>query len=331
MMVRNLLTCAVVAVIQLVSVAPSTAFLVSPFPTTPHAYVGRATKHARRSFSVSPSQPPRSLPRKKENVAIYPTSYHSLPEQPPGDRPTSSGASAGLSTLPFQRSKRDQLPRLSGRFAAICASALALGFAVTVLGSSSACAAAKAAATVVAEGAEKPLHIGQKIAQFFRRGGLPDWATLMAISALPVVELRGGVPVGIWMGLPITQVFALCVVGNMIPIPAILFVLKSPFVRKVAKPVLSRAREKAEEFGDAQSQALALTLFVGIPLPGTGAWTGAMGASLLEMPFHKAMLSIFLGVVSAGVIMSCLTLSGRKGALLATAVLAVFCLSNINK
>ncbi|CAM9821397.1 unnamed protein product, partial [Chrysoparadoxa australica] len=160
------------------------------------------------------------------------------------------------------------------------------------------------------------LHIGQKVANFFRtKGGLPDWATLMAISAMPVVELRGGVPVGLWMGLPITSVLGLCVLGNMIPIPIILLALRSKVVQSIAKPVLERAKKKAVEFGDESRQAVALTLFVGIPLPGTGAWTGAMGAFLLGMPFQKALLSIFIGVVSAGLIMTALTLAGKVGCL----------------
>ena len=164
----------------------------------------------------------------------------------------------------------------------MAASALVAGLAVAVLAPGPAAAAAKA---VVED--EVHLHLGQKVANFFRQGGLPDWATLMTISAMPVVELRGGVPVGIWMGMPIAKVFGLCVAGNMIPIPVILLALRSSFVQKLAKPVLDRAREKAAGFGDEKSQALALTLFVGIPLPGTGAWTGAMGAFLLGMPFQK--------------------------------------------
>jgi uncharacterized membrane protein len=171
--------------------------------------------------------------------------------------------------------------------------------------------------------------IGQKIAAFFRSGGLPDWATLMLISAMPVVELRGGVPVGLWMGLPIGTTLALCIAGNMIPIPLILLALRSKFVQKIAKPVLDRAAKKSESFGGADERALALTLFVGIPLPGTGAWTGAMIASLLRMPVGLAMGSIFAGVVSAGLIMTTLTLAGRTGALAACGVLAVFCLTTI--
>lgn len=184
------------------------------------------------------------------------------------------------------RSRPSRKPLVNPRFAALTASALAAGLAVAVLAPGPAAAAVKA--IVAGSEDEVHLHVGQKVANFFRRGGLPDWATLMTISAMPVVELRGGVPVGIWMGMPIAKVFGLCVAGNMIPIPIILLALRSSFVQKLAKPVLDRAREKAAGFGDEKSQALALTLFVGIPLPGTGAWTGAMGAFLLGMPFQKA-------------------------------------------
>ncbi|CAM9771935.1 unnamed protein product [Hapterophycus canaliculatus] len=194
--------------------------------------------------------------------------------------------SPGLSTLNSTSRLPRSKPLVTPRFAALTATALAAGLAVAVLAPGPATAAVKA--IVAGSEDEVHLHVGQKVANFFRRGGLPDWATLMTISAMPVIELRGGVPVGIWMGMPIAKVFGLCVAGNMIPIPIILLALRSPFVQKLAKPVLDRAREKAAGFGDEKSQALALTLFVGIPLPGTGAWTGAMGAFLLGMPFQKA-------------------------------------------
>lgn len=71
------------------------------------------------------------------------------------------------------------------------------------------------------------LHIGQKVANYFRSFGLPDVAILAIISALPVVELRGAVPVGVWMGLPITTVLPACVIGNMIPIIPLLFLLRN--------------------------------------------------------------------------------------------------------
>ena len=71
------------------------------------------------------------------------------------------------------------------------------------------------------------LHTGQKIANYFRSFGIPDLAVLAIISAMPVVELRGAVPVGVWMGLPITTVLPVCVLGNMVPIVPILFLLRN--------------------------------------------------------------------------------------------------------
>lgn len=185
--------------------------------------------------------------------------------------------------------KRSTIPTRAG--AVLTASALAAGLAITILTPGLALAATKAVveSTAALGAADEHLHIGQKIAKFCQGSGLPDWVTLMAISAMPVVELRGGVPVGLWMGMPILKTFGLCVSGNMIPIPIILVALRSQFVQRLAKPVLDRARAKASSFGDEKSQALALTLFVGIPLPGTGAWTGAMGAFLLGIPFGKVM------------------------------------------
>ena len=86
-------------------------------------------------------------------------------------------------------------------------------------------AAKKGAAATVAT--VEHLHTGQKIANFFRSFGLPDVAVLAIISALPVVELRGAIPVGIWMGLPITTVLPACVLGNMMPIVPLLFLLRN--------------------------------------------------------------------------------------------------------
>lgn len=84
-------------------------------------------------------------------------------------------------------------------------------------------ALAKVAAAVPVE----HLHTGQKIANFFMQSGLPKWAVLATISAMPVVELRGAIPVGIWLGMPITQVLPICVMGNMIPIVPLLFLLRN--------------------------------------------------------------------------------------------------------
>ena len=81
--------------------------------------------------------------------------------------------------------------------------------------------------------AQEHLHIGQKIAQYFMSFGLPKWAVLATISAMPVVELRGAIPVGIWMGLPISTVLPICVVGNMTPIIPLLFLLRNEQLKYV--------------------------------------------------------------------------------------------------
>ncbi|KAG7338496.1 ferredoxin-NADP+ reductase [Nitzschia inconspicua] len=170
------------------------------------------------------------------------------------------------------------------------------------------------------------LHTGQKIANFFMQFGLPKWAVLSAISAMPVVELRGAIPVGIWMGMPLYQVFLICVLGNMAPIIPILFLLKNEYLKKLMSPILKRAEKKASGLGvgSLEKQWVSLAAFVGIPLPGTGAWTGAMGAFLLGMPTALAISSIFAGVLSAGMIMSAITLAGRTGGLIAISVLLAF-------
>lgn len=165
------------------------------------------------------------------------------------------------------------------------------------------------------------LHLGQKVALFFQQSGLPDWAVLALISATPAVELRGGVPVGNWMGLAPATTFAICVIGNMLPIAPMLLVLRSSFFRQLAAPLLKRAEKKLAGLPTGQSRTLALALFVGVPAPGTGAWTGAIIAYLLDMPFATAMGSILAGVVLAGIIMTTLTLAGRAGALVALGAL----------
>mmetsp|Transcript_12041 Transcript_12041/g.25639 ORF Transcript_12041/g.25639 Transcript_12041/m.25639 type:complete len:294 (+) Transcript_12041:45-926(+) len=180
--------------------------------------------------------------------------------------------------------------------------------------------AAKAAAETV-----EHLHVGQKIANYFRSFGIPDLAVLAMISAMPVVELRGAVPVGVWMGLPITKILPVCVLGNMAPIIPLLFLLRNDKLKELMSPILSRAEKKSASLGvgSIEKQWASLAAFVGIPLPGTGAWTGAMGAFLLGMPTAVALSSIFTGVVSAGVIMTAITLAGKKGGIAALSVLAI--------
>lgn len=95
--------------------------------------------------------------------------------------------------------------------------------------------------------------------------------------------------------------------------------------RKLMKPILSRAEKKSASLGvgSIEKQWASLAAFVGIPLPGTGAWTGAMGAFLLGMPTAVALSSIFTGVVAAGIIMTAITLAGKRGGICALAALAL--------
>ncbi|KAF6000964.1 hypothetical protein F1559_000148 [Cyanidiococcus yangmingshanensis] len=154
-------------------------------------------------------------------------------------------------------------------------------------------------------------HIGHRIALWLRREThLPDWATLMVVSALPVVELRGGVPVGLWLGLSPIFTFFLCVLGNMLPIPFLLWALQHDRVRQWARPLFdSVSRRLPAHSGTRSSQALALALFVGLPRS-CCKWTGGLHLSLIGV-----------GVVIAGCIMTALVMLGRLGALIVSFVL----------
>ena len=149
---------------------------------------------------------------------------------------------------------------------------------------------------------------------------LKKYILTFLISMVPIVELRGGVPFGIACGIKWYHALPLCMIGNMIPVPFIFF-----FARKVLewgkeKPVIGRfftwCLEKGERGGQKlQEKAgrglfVALLLFVGIPLPGTGAWTGTLAASFLNMDFKKSVVAVICGVLLAGIIMTVLSLLG---------------------
>ena len=131
-------------------------------------------------------------------------------------------------------------------------------------------------------------------------------------SMLPIIELRGAVPLGAGFGLPWWQTYLIAVVGNMLPVPIILLFVKSVLTRmarsRVAllNKVANKMFEKAEK-NRAKIERYAfwgLTLFVAIPLPATGAWTGTLVAALFDMKFWKSILAALLGVMIAGVIMT---------------------------
>lgn len=127
------------------------------------------------------------------------------------------------------------------------------------------------------------------------------------ISMVPVIELRGAIPYGMAQGLAPWLACAVSIVGNMLPVPFILL-----FIRKILHwmkryPRLGRIAEKLEHRADnrsgrvRKSEVIGLCLLVAIPLPGTGAWTGALVAALMEMRLKRALPTILLGVVLAGI------------------------------
>lgn len=132
---------------------------------------------------------------------------------------------------------------------------------------------------------------------------------IFLISMTPLLELRGGLLAAKFLNVDLRMAFPICVIGNLLPIPFILLFIKkifnwlknARFVKAIDR-FEQRLRKKSESI--LKYETLGLFLFVAIPLPGTGAWTGAGAASLLEMPLKNSIISIFLGVISAGIIMA---------------------------
>ena len=149
---------------------------------------------------------------------------------------------------------------------------------------------------------------------------LQHYLIVFLVSMVPLIELRGAIPYGVMFGLPLWQTFVIAIVGNMLPVPIIFFFARRVLEWGADKPVIGKFftffLEKGHK-GGAKLQAKAgrglywaLLLFVGIPLPGTGAWTGTLAASLLDMDFKKSVLACVGGVLLAGIIMGVLSLLG---------------------
>lgn len=144
------------------------------------------------------------------------------------------------------------------------------------------------------------------------------------ISMVPIIELRGAIPVAVGMGLPLIPSYIICIIGNMLPVPFIYFFARKVLIWGSDKPVIGKfftfCLEKGEKGGKKlQAKAgrglfVALLLFVGIPIPGTGAWTGTLAASLLDMDFKSSVVAVMCGVLLAGVIMALIS-NGVLGAL----------------
>lgn len=140
--------------------------------------------------------------------------------------------------------------------------------------------------------------------------GIPKELALILISAFPVVELRGGIIAAKLMGVPFSLGFPICIFGNMLLIPFVLLFLNKIFAFLRRFPIFERFlnfldRKAEKNKGKVEKwKTFGLMIFVAIPLPGTGAWTGALVANALNMPVKKSLPAIFAGVVIAGIIMS---------------------------
>ncbi len=140
------------------------------------------------------------------------------------------------------------------------------------------------------------------------------------ISMIPILELRGGLIVSSLLQVPITTAIPLCIIGNIIPIPFILLFIKQVFKWmkkiKIFRGLIDKLENRAMSKSDniKKYEFWGLVLFVGIPLPGTGAWTGSLIAALLDVDFKKAVLAELLGIAIATIIMSLLSY-GLLGAL----------------
>ena len=149
---------------------------------------------------------------------------------------------------------------------------------------------------------------------------LKNYLWIFFISMVPLVELRGAIPVSQIMGLPLIPSYIVCIIGNMLPVPIIyLFARKvlewgcdKPVIGKFFTWCLKKGEKGGKKLQDKAGRGLfvALLLFVGIPLPGTGAWTGTLAASILDMDFKSTVAAVMLGVLLAGVIMMVLSLLG---------------------
>ena len=141
-----------------------------------------------------------------------------------------------------------------------------------------------------------------------------EFTLTVLVSMIPVVELRGGIPFGVAAGLPVWAAFLAAVIGNLIPVPFIIV-----YIRRVLQwmrgsmPRLNRMVDRLERKAHLKGQRvtkykyLGLLLFVAIPLPGTGAWTGSLAAAFLDMPLRRAIPPVAAGVLIAGMAISILS------------------------
>ena len=151
-----------------------------------------------------------------------------------------------------------------------------------------------------------------------------NYLFVFLVSMVPIIELRGAIPIGLGLGLPALPTYLVCVVGNMLPVPFIYLFARRFLIWGCDKPLIGGICKffivKGEKGGRkleakaGRGLTLALLLFVGIPLPGTGAWTGTLAASILDMKFKDVLIACMGGVLLAGIIIG-LASAGPLGAL----------------
>ncbi len=149
---------------------------------------------------------------------------------------------------------------------------------------------------------------------WFHTTAAGEWLYTALVSMAPVIELRGGIPIGVGLGLPLWQAYIAAVIGNMVPVPFIIIFIRRIFgwMRTHSArlgSLVDRLERKAHLKGQVVTKYkyLGLMVLVAIPLPGTGAWTGALAAAFLDMRLRKALPTILLGVLIAGLAVSALT------------------------
>lgn len=146
------------------------------------------------------------------------------------------------------------------------------------------------------------------------KGKMINYLKIFFISMIPIIELRGAILYSQYLELPIIQSYIVCILGNMIPVPFIYFFARKILIwgrdKKIIGPIFNFLYEKGESAGKKLTEKasrrgtfIALLLFVGIPLPGTGAWTGTLAASILDMGIKHTAGAVMLGVLLAGIIM----------------------------
>ncbi|MBI9030629.1 small multi-drug export protein [bacterium] len=159
------------------------------------------------------------------------------------------------------------------------------------------------------------LEVGKDLTIYLQEQGIPKPLIVILISMLPIVELRGAIPVAIGLlGMSWGESIIYAILGNMIPIPFVLLFMdkitlllnKWSFSRKILAKIFARTRSKSKVIE--RYEEIGLTLFIAIPLPVTGAWTGSLAAYLLGLKFWKSILCALAGVTIAGFVVTAITL-----------------------